>query len=351
VHYSFKCQHRSPRFFRERATVFITLVESLRKWVSKILAAPIEDPAPQFNGTKALGESDRMLDSFLRLLDERYQRPTAKLGAMQRLCQSAGYGPECTETLQLLCERLAADKAHADAFYDYHAFVDLVRRHFRALLASECHMTRGENAVASLPGCVELLLFLDYALPPRFGSKSFVPQHRISMARATENLLSLGRTVGISSLEFDESLTAILGIDNSFSMHITYQPTEQTLYVYSPILEEPFTTLDPDVQLLLYETLLAGMLLGGKMHGGASLDQELVLSHCMLSMHRSSSTELLDAASAFIESITTWRKTCREIQTLDPEILRRARTALPGPVEWKQIREYLVNNGHLPAND
>ena len=56
------------------------------------------------------------------------------------------------------------------------------------------------------------------------------------LENAIENLKEFGKELGLEGLEFDENNTCILGIDDQFSMHLTYEPNSDRLYLYSPIL-------------------------------------------------------------------------------------------------------------------
>ena len=87
----------------------------------------------------------------------------------------------------------------------------------------------------------------------------------MSLENAKANLKEFGKELNLE-LVFDENYTCILGIDNTFSLHITYEPNSDRLYLYSPILDG--LPKDDKVRLKLYEALLEGSMLGGQMAGG-----------------------------------------------------------------------------------
>jgi len=59
----------------------------------------------------------------------------------------------------------------------------------------------------------------------------------MSYENAKANLREFGKELNLEGLDFDENNTCILGIDNAFSLHITYEPNSDRLYLYSPILD------------------------------------------------------------------------------------------------------------------
>ena len=54
----------------------------------------------------------------------------------------------------------------------------------------------------------------------------------MSFENAKENLKEFGKELGLEGLEFDENNTCILGIDDQFSLHLTYEPNSKRLYLY-----------------------------------------------------------------------------------------------------------------------
>ena len=58
----------------------------------------------------------------------------------------------------------------------------------------------------------------------------------MSLENAKANLKEFGKELNLEGLAFDENHTCILGIDNTFSLHLTYEPNSDRLYLYSPIL-------------------------------------------------------------------------------------------------------------------
>ena len=59
----------------------------------------------------------------------------------------------------------------------------------------------------------------------------------MSLENAKVNLKEFGKELNLEGLNFDENHTCILGIDNTFSLHLTYEPNSDRLYLYSPILD------------------------------------------------------------------------------------------------------------------
>ena len=89
----------------------------------------------------------------------------------------------------------------------------------------------------------------------------------MSYENAKANLKEFGKELNLEGLDFDENSTCILGIDNTFSLHITYERNSDRLYLYSPILDG--LPRDDKTLLKLYQRLLEGSMLGGQMAGGA----------------------------------------------------------------------------------
>ena len=110
----------------------------------------------------------------------------------------------------------------------------------------------------------------------------------MSLENAKQNLKEFGKELNLE-LAFDENYTCILGIDNTFSLHLTYEPNSDRLYLYSPILDG--LPKDRDIKLRLYESLLEGSMLGGQMAGGGigvAVPEELILMHALIEMGSSS---------------------------------------------------------------
>jgi hypothetical protein len=107
----------------------------------------------------------------------------------------------------------------------------------------------------------------------------------MSFENAKANLREFGKELNLEALDFDENNTCILGIDNTFSLHITYEPNSDRLYLYSPVLDG--LPKDDRIRLKLYERLLEGSMLGGQMAGGGvgvATKEELILMHCVIDM-------------------------------------------------------------------
>lgn len=136
----------------------------------------------------------------------------------------------------------------------------------------------------------------------------------MSFENAKENLKEFGKELGLEGLEFDENNTCILGIDDEFSLHLTYEPNSKRLYLYSPLLDG--LPRDDKTRLKLYERLLEGSMLGGQMAGGGcgvAVKEELILMHCTIDMEHAVSSALRAFAPLYVETVEKWRKTCKEI--------------------------------------
>ncbi len=137
----------------------------------------------------------------------------------------------------------------------------------------------------------------------------------MSLENATDNLKEFGKELGLDGLEFDENNTCILGIDDEFSMHLTYEPNSDRLYVYSPLLDG--LPKDDKEKLALYEFLLEGSMLGGQMAGGGvgvAVKEELILLHCTLDMAHAVSSALRAFAPLYVETVERWRKIAQDLK-------------------------------------
>jgi hypothetical protein len=136
----------------------------------------------------------------------------------------------------------------------------------------------------------------------------------MSLENAKANLKEFGKELGLEGIEFDENNTCILGIDDEFSLHITYEPNSKRLYLYSPLLDG--LPKDDKTKLRLYERLLEGSMLGGQMAGGGvgvAVKEELILIHCTLDMEHAVSAALRAFAPLYVETVENWRKICKEV--------------------------------------
>ena len=136
----------------------------------------------------------------------------------------------------------------------------------------------------------------------------------MSLENAKENLKEFGKELGLEGLDFDENNTCILGIDDDFSMHMTYEPNSKRLYIYSPLLDG--LPKDSKIRLRLYEKLLEGSMLGGQMAGGGvgvAAKEELVLLHCVLDMEHAAAQALRAFAPLYVETVERWRKFVKAI--------------------------------------
>lgn len=137
----------------------------------------------------------------------------------------------------------------------------------------------------------------------------------MSFENAKENLKEFGKELGLEGLEFDENNTCILGIDDEFSLHLTYEPNSKRLYLYSPLLDG--LPADDNNKLKLYEKLLEGSMLGGQMAGGGAgvaVKEELILIHCTIDMEHAVPSALRAFAPLYVETVEKWRKICADLK-------------------------------------
>ena len=137
----------------------------------------------------------------------------------------------------------------------------------------------------------------------------------MSLENAKANLKEFGKELNLEGLNFDENNTCILGIDNAFSLHITYEPNSDRLYLYSPILDG--LPKEDRTRLKLYERLLEGSMLGGQMAGGGigvATKEELILMHCVIDMGLGVDAQALRRfAPLFVETVEKWREIVAKI--------------------------------------
>jgi hypothetical protein len=136
----------------------------------------------------------------------------------------------------------------------------------------------------------------------------------MSLENAKANLREFGKELNLD-LAFDENHTCILGIDNTFSLHITFEPNSDRLYLYSPILDG--LPKDSKIRLALYEAILEGAMLGGQMAGGGvgvAVPEELILMHAVLEMGVGTDASALRRfAPVFVEAVEKWREKAKSI--------------------------------------
>lgn len=153
----------------------------------------------------------------------------------------------------------------------------------------------------------------------------------MSIENARANLKEFGKELKLEGLEFDENNTCILGIDDEFSLHITYEPNSKRLYLYSPLLDG--LPADDKAKLKLYERLLEGSMLGGQMAGGGcgvAVKEGLILMHCTLDMEHAVSSALRAFAPLYVETVEKWRKICRDItEGREPDASTTPKPAAP----------------------
>ena len=153
----------------------------------------------------------------------------------------------------------------------------------------------------------------------------------MSLDNAKENLKELGKELNLD-LQFDENNTCILGIDEKYSLHLTYEPNSKRLYLYSPLLDG--LPKDDKTRLRLYERLLEGSMLGGQMAGGGvgvATTEELILVHATIEMEHALSSALRAYAPIFLEMVERWRKICDEVCQGRDEKASKATQPIPTP--------------------
>jgi hypothetical protein len=137
----------------------------------------------------------------------------------------------------------------------------------------------------------------------------------MSFENAKANLREFAKELNLDGLQFDENNTVILGIDNAFSLHVTYEPNSDRLYLYSPILDG--LPKEDRIRLKLYERLLEGSMLGGQMAGGGigvATKEELILMHCVIDMGLGTDANALRRfAPLFVETVEKWRQMVEKI--------------------------------------
>lgn len=157
----------------------------------------------------------------------------------------------------------------------------------------------------------------------------------MSLENAQENLKEFGKELGLEGLEFDENNTCILGIDDEFSMHLTFEPNSDRLYVYSPLLDG--LPKDNKIRMKLYEKLLEGSMLGGQMAGGGvgvAVKEELILMHCTIDMSHAVTAALRAFAPLYVETVEKWRKICLDVcEGREPDVIEPKKDAgkVPSP--------------------
>jgi len=164
----------------------------------------------------------------------------------------------------------------------------------------------------------------------------------MSFENAKANLRDFGKELNLEGLLFDENNTCILGIDNTFSLHITYEPNSDRLYLYSPILDG--LPKDDKIRLKLFERLLEGSMLGGQMAGGGigvAPKEELILMHCVLDMGLGVDANALRRfAPLFVETVEKWREIVTKICAGEE----------PGPFQFPMPQQGAGPSQHSPMS-
>ena len=136
----------------------------------------------------------------------------------------------------------------------------------------------------------------------------------MSQNNAEVNLQEFSKDLNLKDLAFDANLTCILGIDDAFSLHLTYEPNSDRLYLYCPILDG--LPQDEATRLKLYEALLESSMLGAQMAGGGAgvaIKEGLILMHATLDMNAAEPTSLRRFSPVFVEAVERWRKKAKDI--------------------------------------
>lgn len=172
----------------------------------------------------------------------------------------------------------------------------------------------------------------------------------MSLENAKENLKEFGKELNLAGLEFDENNTCILGIDDQFSLHLTYEPNSKRLYLYSPLLDG--LPREDKTKLKLYERLLEGSMLGGQMAGGGvgvAVKEELILMHCTIDMEHAVSSALRAFAPLYVETVEKWRKICAEICEGRDDASRDAAKAATSPSSGPRPTGPAAGGGKTPG--
>ena len=131
---------------------------------------------------------------------------------------------------------------------------------------------------------------------------------------ARQNLAEFGRDIGVGEqLDFDENLTCVVGLEQRYTILLTYDNTTERLYVYSTLLS--YLPQDHAARLRLYEALLEGALLGREMCGGGvglSMKNELLLMSTSIDLKHSDCSALRHVAPTFVDCLVKWRQLVKE---------------------------------------
>ncbi len=163
----------------------------------------------------------------------------------------------------------------------------------------------------------------------------------MSFENAKANLKEFGKDLNLDGLQFDENNTCILGIDNVFSLHITFEPNSDNLYLYSPLLDG--LPKDDKIRLKLFERMLEGSMLGGQMAGGGvgvAPKEELILMHCVVGMGLGVDANALRRfAPLFVETVEKWRQIVTKICAGED----------PGPFQFPTPQQQPVSGASIPT--
>eukprot|EP01065_Artemidia_motanka_P023456 TRINITY_DN2803_c0_g1_i1.p1 TRINITY_DN2803_c0_g1~~TRINITY_DN2803_c0_g1_i1.p1 ORF type:complete len:592 (+),score=273.77 TRINITY_DN2803_c0_g1_i1:58-1776(+) len=155
------------------------------------------------------------------------------------------------------------------------------------------------------------------------------PPRAAGVQLARQNLAEFGQELGVQhQLDFDENMTCVVGVEQKYTILLTYDQSTERLYVYSTLLT--YLPKDEQLRLRLFETLLEGALLGRDMSGGGvgvSVKNELILMATSIDLRHSDSSALREVAPQFVECLIKWRAAVRDVL----EQHARAAGVLPEP--------------------
>eukprot|EP00755_Sulcionema_specki_P006761 Sspe_Gene.36355::Locus_17571_Transcript_1_1_Confidence_1.000_Length_2020::g.36355::m.36355 len=145
-------------------------------------------------------------------------------------------------------------------------------------------------------------------------SPSLAPQAS-PLELARQNLVDFGKELGVEAdLDFDENLTCVVGVEQKYTILLTFDQATERLYMYSTLLT--YLPKDERLRLALFETLLEGALLGRDMSGGGvgvSLKNELILMATSIDLRHSNRSALKNLAPQFVDSLVKWRQAVKDV--------------------------------------
>ncbi|KAJ9463981.1 hypothetical protein DIPPA_05500 [Diplonema papillatum] len=165
---------------------------------------------------------------------------------------------------------------------------------------------------------------------------------------AKRNLAEFGRELGVEAeLDFDDNLTCVVGVEQRYTILLTYDQTTERLYIYSTLLT--YLPKEPAVRLKLYEMLLEGALMGREMSGGGvglSMKNELLLMATSVDLKHSDVNALKSVAPVFVDCLVRWRQTVKDRLMSDEP--RPAQSPAAKPAALQQPPYYNGNDAAAP---